>query len=149
MAEKPPLPPRNPSARSNSELPSYDSLAEASVKQSTHNLAPNVLPSTDFTYPSRLYDPRSSSTQSLRPVESAGDGRRTLLLVYIHGFLGDETSFQSFPAHVHGLLTQALAPTHVVYTKIYPQYKSRKTISLARDNFSKWSVALPLFRALH
>jgi pimeloyl-ACP methyl ester carboxylesterase len=60
------------------------------------------------------------------------------LLVYIHGFLGTETSFKSFPAHVHNLLTTALAQTHVVYTKIYPRYKSRKNITFARDDFSKW-----------
>jgi hypothetical protein len=72
-------------------------------------------------------------------VESVGEGRRTLLLIYIHGFLGDETSFKSFPAHVHGLLARELAPSHVVYTKIYPQYKSRKEISFAKNDFSKWS----------
>src|SRR4051812_8803886 len=51
----------------------------------------------------RSNDPRSSSTHSLVPSESGRDGRdgrRTLLLVYIHGFMGNETSFQSFPAHV-------------------------------------------------
>ena len=85
-----------------------------------------------------LNDSRASSTQSLQPVESAGENRRILLLIYIHGFLGDQTSFQSFPAHVHNLLTPALAATHVVYTKIYPRYKSRKNISFARDAFSNW-----------
>jgi pimeloyl-ACP methyl ester carboxylesterase len=59
-------------------------------------------------------------------------------MIYIHGFLGTETSFQSFPAHVHALLTPALAQTHVVYTKIYPRYKSRNKISVARDDFSNW-----------
>ncbi|KAH0537792.1 hypothetical protein FGG08_005474 [Glutinoglossum americanum] len=83
-------------------------------------------------------DPRSSSTQSLVPSDSGEPGRRTLLLVYIHGFLGNETSFQSFPAHVHNLLKIILAETHVIHTKIYPRYKSRKAIEFARDDFSKW-----------
>lgn len=83
-------------------------------------------------------DPRSSSTHSLVPSESGRDGRRTLLLVYIHGFMGNETSFQSFPAHVHNLLTITLEETHVVHTKIYPRYKSRKAIEFARDDFSTW-----------
>ncbi len=86
----------------------------------------------------RSRDPRSSSTHSLVPSESGRDGRRTLLLVYIHGFLGNETSFQSFPAHVHNLLTITLAETHVVHTKIYPRYKSRKAVDFARDDFSIW-----------
>ncbi|KAH6684316.1 hypothetical protein B0J14DRAFT_572618 [Halenospora varia] len=86
----------------------------------------------------RSHDPRSSSTHSLVPSESGRDGRRTLLLVFIHGFMGTETSFQSFPAHIHNLLTITLAETHVVHTKIYPRYKSRKAIDFARDDFSTW-----------
>lgn len=59
-------------------------------------------------------------------------------MIYIHGFMGNETSFRSFPAHVHRLLTVLLAETHVVHTKIYPRYRSKRNISFARDDFSKW-----------
>ena len=86
----------------------------------------------------RSNDPRSSSTHSLVPVEALRDGRRTLLLVFIHGFMGNETSFQSFPAHLHNFLTITLSETHVVHTKIYPRYRSRNNISMARDDFSSW-----------
>lgn len=82
-------------------------------------------------------DPRSSSTQSLVPAQPAPE-KRTLLLVYIHGFLGNETSFKSFPAHVHNLVAAGLAASHVVHTKTYPRYKSRKAIEYARDDFSNW-----------
>ncbi|KAK0754770.1 hypothetical protein B0T18DRAFT_316891 [Schizothecium vesticola] len=85
------------------------------------------------------HDPRSSSTQSLLPSLTNGpEGRRTLLLVYLHGFMGNDSSFQSFPAHVHHFLKDALAPTHVIHSKIYPRYKTYKAIDVARDNFSKW-----------
>ncbi|EMD90252.1 hypothetical protein COCC4DRAFT_187465 [Bipolaris maydis ATCC 48331] len=84
-------------------------------------------------------DPRSSSTQSLVPDPALEDsGRRRLLLIYIHGFMGDETSFRSFPAHVHNLVTVTLADSHVVHTKVYPRYKSRDSLQVARDNFSAW-----------
>ena len=84
-------------------------------------------------------DPRSSSTQSLVPhISIERNGKRTLLLVYIHGFMGNETSFQSFPAHVHNLVTEKLKGTHVVHTKIYPKYKSRKDIRFVRDGFGEW-----------
>jgi hypothetical protein len=86
----------------------------------------------------RSHDQRSSSTHSIVPPESGRDGRRTLLLIYIHGFLGNEMSFQSFPAHVHGLLSILVSETHAVHTKIYPRYKSRKAIEIARDDFSAW-----------
>ena len=86
-------------------------------------------------------DPRFSSTQSLGPADrsiSENDTRRRLLLIYIHGFMGDETSFRSFPAHVHNLLVVLLSTTHVVHTKIYPRYRSKHRITVARDAFSQW-----------
>ena len=86
----------------------------------------------------RSQDPRTSSTQSLVPLESERGGRRKLLLIYIHGFMGNETSFRSFPAHIHNLLTITLSETHIVHTKIYPRYKSRRPIEYARDDFSNW-----------
>lgn len=55
--------------------------------------------------------------------------------------MGNETSFQSFPAHVHNLVTVKLDGSHVVHTKIYPKYKSRKAIEFARDAFSDWLSA--------
>ncbi|KAH7082330.1 hypothetical protein FB567DRAFT_447367 [Paraphoma chrysanthemicola] len=85
------------------------------------------------------HDPRSSSTQSLVPDPAVDSSQlRRVLLVYLHGFMGNETSFRSFPAHVHNLATVTLADTHVVHTKLYPRYQSRNTLEIARDNFSNW-----------
>jgi triacylglycerol esterase/lipase EstA (alpha/beta hydrolase family) len=85
-------------------------------------------------------DPRSASTQSLVPSlpEYEERIRRKLLIVYIHGYMGNDLSFQSFPAHVHKYLQIHLAETHVIHTKIYPRYKTYKAIEVARDNFSAW-----------
>ncbi|KAI1121939.1 hypothetical protein F5Y10DRAFT_255209 [Nemania abortiva] len=85
-------------------------------------------------------DPRTSSTQSLTPSlpEYEEIERRKLLVIYIHGFMGNDTSFQSFPAHVHKYLKLALSDSHVVHSKIYPRYKTYKSIDVARDNFSTW-----------
>ena len=118
----PPLPPRNNSAQH--PPPAYTS---DDAKRSE-------LMSEQW----RSHDPRSSSTHSLVPSESLRDGRRKLLLIYIHGFMGNELSFQSFPAHLHNLLSIALADTHIVHTKLYPRYKSRNSIEFARDAFSDW-----------
>jgi len=86
-------------------------------------------------------DPRRLSTDSLFPAEHQDrNGRRKLLLVYIHGFMGDETSFQHFPAHVHSYLAALVAESHVVHTKIYPRYRSKNRIDFARDDFGRWSV---------
>ncbi|KAF1967139.1 hypothetical protein BU23DRAFT_484380 [Bimuria novae-zelandiae CBS 107.79] len=85
------------------------------------------------------HDPRSSLEKSSGlPREEDRAGRRRLLLVYVHGFMGDETSFRHFPAHVHNLVSITLAESHVVHTKVYPKYRSRYALEVARDDFSNW-----------
>jgi acetyl esterase/lipase len=84
------------------------------------------------------FDPRTSSTQSLAASLAPDEQRRTLLLIYIHGFMGNDSSFRSFPAHIHAFLKESLAETHVIHSKIYPRYKTYKAIDVARDNFSTW-----------
>jgi len=133
--QPPALPPRGQSM-SNSAVPqdappSYDSIATAP-------------------YPSwtARNDPRASSSDSLTPSDDNNaedlqhqphpDRRRKLLCIYVHGFMGNETSFRSFPAHVHNLLAVLLSESHAVHTKIYPRYRSRRNITCARDDFSAW-----------
>lgn len=87
-----------------------------------------------------LRPPVRRDVLSLGPAFDPQDGRRRLLLIYIHGFMGAEDSFRRFPAHVHNLVANALVESHVVYSKVYPRYKSRRAMSVARDEFSKWSV---------
>ncbi|KAL9101013.1 MAG: hypothetical protein Q9163_003679 [Psora crenata] len=93
-------------------------------------------------------DPRSSSTQSLQPRDSPSDAKQgTLLLIYVHGFMGNETSFQSFPAHVHNAVTESLKGSHVVHTKIYPRYKTRKKIEEGVRRFNcREKKVVDLFR---
>lgn len=88
-------------------------------------------------------DPRSASTQSLAPSFSQeySDARRRLLVVYIHGFIGNDDSFGSFPWHVHSLIKSRVAATHVVHSKIYPRYKTYSAFHLATENLSKWLAA--------
>ena len=111
-----------------SQLPYSSPSPPPSYSESQHPLLSLPLP-----------DPRSSSTQSLTPERtSSKDDRRKLLLVYIHGFMGAENSFRSFPAHVHNLLTITMSESHVVHSKIYPRYQSRRPIQFATEEFSKW-----------
>ncbi|KAK5125314.1 hypothetical protein LTR85_000423 [Meristemomyces frigidus] len=124
----PPLPPRQNSTLSVMDFdeppPSYDSIAAVDM-------------ASQATWAQQ--DQRSTSMESLVPADSNQQNeRRRLLLIYIHGFMGNETSFRSFPAHVHHLLTALLVESHVVHTKIYPRYRSKRNISFARDEFSSW-----------
>ena len=124
----PPLPPRAPSDTVDTPPP-YTEIDDRASEHPLHALSSR--------------DPRSSSTQSLTP--ATRHGRRKLLLIYIHGFMGNETSFQSFPAHVHNVLTVTLRETHVVHTKIYPRYRSKNSIHLASEAFSTWYLLSVIF----
>lgn len=84
---------------------------------------------------------RSSSRLSLpQPGCLQGTDKRRLLLIYIHGFMGSEASFHDFPAHVHDIVTDLLSESHVVYTRIYPRYKSHGELQTAVSQFSAWYV---------
>ena len=86
----------------------------------------------------------SHSTLSLpRPGRYQTTEKRRLLLIYIHGFMGSEASFLDLPLHVHDLLTVSLAESHVVYTRMYPRYKSQGEMQIAVDQFSAWYVITP------
>ncbi|KAJ5614954.1 hypothetical protein N7537_000068 [Penicillium hordei] len=87
----------------------------------------------------RTYADGSHSTLSLpQPEGYQTTEKRRLLLIYIHGFMGSEASFHDLPLHVHDLLTGSLAESHVVYTRMYPRYKSQGEIQTAVDQFSAW-----------
>ncbi|PKS10720.1 hypothetical protein jhhlp_002477 [Lomentospora prolificans] len=90
--------------------------------------------------PGPWHDPRMASTQSLVPSETGADreGKRRLLMIYIHGFYGNNRSFNSFPAHAHAYLKEALRESHVVHTKIYPRYKTYHAIGVGAQSFSSW-----------
>ncbi|KAF5313514.1 hypothetical protein D9611_008503 [Ephemerocybe angulata] len=66
-------------------------------------------------------------------------------LVYIHGFQGDDTSFQSFPLHLQEKLASRI-PSELdirFQSSLYPTYKSVKPISHATKNFLAWLKTQP------
>ncbi|KAJ7178203.1 hypothetical protein C8R46DRAFT_1076096 [Mycena filopes] len=66
-------------------------------------------------------------------------------LVYVHGFQGNDTSFQTFPKDLQEHLA-ANIPPHLnikIQSSLYPTYKSRKPISLATQNFLAWLSTQP------
>ncbi len=82
--------------------------------------------------------PALPSRQPAAVAPSNDDSRKKLLLIYIHGFTGNETSFQRFPTDVHDLISKQLVAVYTVQSIVYPKYKSRKKIDFARDEFSGW-----------
>lgn len=132
MPTPPPLPPR-----SKPPQPASPSPVLSPPDRDDGYLVPSSI---GLGYSGKLHpsDPRTSSSQSLIAPAVEADSRRSLLVIYIHGFYGNTQSFRSFPAHVHALLTELLSETHIVHSKIYPRYKCYRAIQVARDNFSAW-----------
>jgi len=61
-------------------------------------------------------------------------------LVYVHGFQGNDTSFQSFPKDLQEYLSSHV-PGHLdveIKSSLYPTYKSVKLLSFATKNFLEW-----------
>ncbi|KAI7900777.1 uncharacterized protein BX663DRAFT_532179 [Cokeromyces recurvatus] len=59
-----------------------------------------------------------------------------LLLVFVHGFRGTDTSFKDFPNRLQTLLTNTIKAN--VNALIYPSYKTAGDLRIAVENFSSW-----------
>ncbi|KAF8454304.1 hypothetical protein BGX38DRAFT_1089557 [Terfezia claveryi] len=62
---------------------------------------------------------------------------KTLLLVFVHGFQGDDNTFEQFPTDLAGLTSHCL-PQLTVLTKTYPCYATRGDLFLAVQNLRTW-----------
>ncbi|KAG7445324.1 uncharacterized protein BT62DRAFT_897963 [Guyanagaster necrorhizus] len=71
--------------------------------------------------------------------------QRLVQLIYIHGFRGDDTTFQSFPCDLQGYLAARIPPELNIHIRssLYPTYKSVKPISHATKNFLEWLTTQP------
>ncbi|KAK0447206.1 hypothetical protein EV421DRAFT_1789338 [Armillaria borealis] len=71
--------------------------------------------------------------------------QKLVQLIYIHGFRGDDTTFQSFPIDLQQYLAARIPPelNICIKTSLYPTYKSVKPISHATKNFLEWLTTQP------
>ncbi|GAB7345650.1 hypothetical protein MBLNU457_3940t1 [Dothideomycetes sp. NU457] len=63
--------------------------------------------------------------------------KKTLLLVFIHGFKGDDDTFKKFPEHIKILLEDALPRINIV-SITYPRYETRGDLSRCVSSFKEW-----------
>ncbi|RKP25672.1 hypothetical protein SYNPS1DRAFT_22411 [Syncephalis pseudoplumigaleata] len=66
---------------------------------------------------------------------------KQLLLVFVHGFRGDDTTFEGFPERLQQVLTNSLAGIDVE-TVVYPQYSTRGDFTQAVAAFCQWLLDL-------
>ncbi|KAL2841546.1 hypothetical protein BJY01DRAFT_8108 [Aspergillus pseudoustus] len=63
--------------------------------------------------------------------------KKTLLLVFIHGFKGGDDTFGNFPQHLKVVLSQKL-PAIDVKTLVYPKYETRGSLQETVSVFREW-----------
>lgn len=63
--------------------------------------------------------------------------KKTLLLVFIHGFKGSDTTFNAFPKDLSALLSHALPQLQILSVQ-YPQYETRGDLAACVAKFSDW-----------
>jgi pimeloyl-ACP methyl ester carboxylesterase len=80
---------------------------------------------------------RPSAQTSPSPRITATKMRKTLLLVFIHGFKGSDNTFNDFPKDIRALLSTAL-PHIDVLTIQYPRYETRGDLRECVTRFKEW-----------
>ncbi len=63
--------------------------------------------------------------------------KKTLLLVFIHGFKGGDDTFANFPNHLRALLGHAL-PKVTVLQVVYPKYETKGDLHTCVAKFKEW-----------
>jgi hypothetical protein len=63
--------------------------------------------------------------------------KKTVLLVFIHGFKGGDDTFDRFPPHLQALLSHALPAFNIVQIR-YPRFETRGDLKEAVANFKDW-----------
>ncbi|KAL4809409.1 hypothetical protein BDV18DRAFT_132024 [Aspergillus unguis] len=63
--------------------------------------------------------------------------KKTLLLVFIHGFKGGDDTFGNFPQHLREVLSRKL-PNITVATLVYPKYETRGSLQESVNAFREW-----------
>ncbi|CBF88218.1 hypothetical protein AN1068.2 [Aspergillus nidulans FGSC A4] len=63
--------------------------------------------------------------------------KKTLLLVFVHGFKGGDDTFGEFPQHIKVLLSRKL-PSITVATLVYPKYETRGSLQDSVSAFREW-----------
>ncbi|KAJ2931740.1 hypothetical protein H1R20_g5359, partial [Candolleomyces eurysporus] len=92
--------------------------------------------------PSNSAEKSTSSAPSPFTFSTAGD---VLLVIFIHGFKGTDTTFGDFPERLHHLLTQTI-PNVKVECIIFPAYETKGELDKAVVRFADWLTSLTVER---
>ncbi|RPA74168.1 hypothetical protein BJ508DRAFT_418743 [Ascobolus immersus RN42] len=64
--------------------------------------------------------------------------RKVLLLIFVHGFKGDNDTFAEFPGYLRDLLRPSIPDDVKIRPLIYPQYETSGELSTCVSAFERW-----------
>ncbi|KAL1661091.1 hypothetical protein GGF50DRAFT_129763 [Schizophyllum commune] len=86
-------------------------------------------------------DSTTSPTSPTPTPDEKGKGKEppkdNVLVVFIHGFKGDDETFQHFPDRLQHILSEAISDA-VVDCVVFPQYETKGNLTEAVNRFSEW-----------
>ncbi|KAG6821566.1 hypothetical protein H0H93_000075 [Arthromyces matolae] len=81
------------------------------------------------------------STSFTHPNESTNDAKEMLLVIFVHGFKGDDQSFGDFPSRLQHILAETVSEV-IVECKVFPAYETKGDLNAAVIRFSDWLTTL-------
>ena len=81
-----------------------------------------------------IKDPGVSETSSSPPIKN---NKRVLLLCFIHGFKGNDDTFQNFPEDLKRTISANLDDEHVE-SVVYPKYETKGELAQSTEAFLTW-----------
>lgn len=85
------------------------------------------------------FPPRAHAARYAHSNPSPTKMKNTLLLVFIHGFKGNDHTFHAFPKDLRALIAHTLPKINVVSVQ-YPQYETKGDLRACVSKFKEWCV---------
>ncbi|KAI9466936.1 hypothetical protein BJY52DRAFT_1110271 [Lactarius psammicola] len=77
----------------------------------------------------------------MESTSSVQSNPHVLLIVFIHGFKGDDTTFKNFPSRLQHILSETLQGT-VIESVVFPVYETKGDLNKAVESFADWLTTL-------
>ncbi|KAL7410976.1 hypothetical protein BDY24DRAFT_371693 [Mrakia frigida] len=65
-----------------------------------------------------------------------------ILLVFVHGFKGDDSTFKKFPERVNHIVQETFTESVIVESIVFPAYETKGDLGAATDAFIDWLASL-------
>jgi hypothetical protein len=83
----------------------------------------------------------TKATTDLETSSPSTNVKRVLLLCFIHGFKGNDDTFQNFPEDLKKTISSNLDDEHIE-SVVYPKYETKGELAQSTEAFLGWYIAI-------